>query len=111
MARAKTTFRLRILGKTIRTYLVPPTHKGLCDGPEDGEPGHGRYEENSLKVYVASGQPLEQEQDTHLHELFHVIDDLLDIGLDEAQVVKLTTALLAMLKDNPNLFDYLKRRK
>ena len=100
-----------MLGKTIRTYLVPPTHPGLCDGPEDADPGHGRYEENSLKVYVAQGQPLEQEQDTHLHELFHVIDDLLDIGISEEQVVKLTTALLAMLKENPNLFDYLKRRK
>lgn len=101
---------LKVLGKRIRCYLVTPGHKKLKDGPRDKEPGIGRYEENSLEIYVARGQVLDQEQDTHLHELFHLIDDLLEIGLSEEQVVKLTTGLLALMKDNPALLRYLTRK-
>lgn len=107
----KPTRTLKVLGKTVRCYLVPPGHRTLKDGPDDDEPGHGRYQENSLEVYVAKGQVLDQEQDTHVHELFHLIDDLLEIGLSEEQVVKLTTGWLATLKDNPKLLAYLTRRK
>ena len=106
----KTLLKLRVLGKVARCYLVPSGHENLRDFPDDPEPGYGRYEENSLQIYVAEGQVLDQEQDTLLHELWHLIDDLLEVGLSEKQIVKLTTAWLAVLKENPKLITYLKRR-
>ncbi len=105
--RRKPLLALRVLGKTSHVYLVPPNHPRLWDGPKDKEPGLGRYQEGSLDIYIAQGQVLDQEQDTLLHELFHLIDDLQDIGLTEEQVVKLTTGWQASLKDNPKLVDYL----
>lgn len=107
--RRKPTLVLRVLGKDSHVYFVPPKHRGLRDGPKDKEPGLGRYQEGSLDIYVAQGQVLDQAQDTLSHELFHLIDDLQDIGLTEEQVVKLTTGWLAALKDNPKLVEYLLR--
>jgi hypothetical protein len=109
--RRKPLFALRVIGKTAHVFKVPPNHRRLKDGPKDKEPGIGRYQEGSLDIYVAEGQVLDQEQDTLAHELFHLIDDLLGIGLSEEQVVKLTTAWLAALKDNPKLVDYLMKAR
>jgi len=109
--RRKPLFVLRVLGKAAHVFRVPSKHKKLRDGPGDKEPGLGRYQEGSLDIYVAEGQVLDQEQDTVAHELFHLIDDLLEIGLSEEQVVKLTTGILAALKDNPKLMDYLMKAR
>lgn len=105
--RRKPMLSLRVLGKTSHVYRVPPQHRRLKDGPKDKEPGLGRYQEGCLDIYVAEGQVLDQEQDTTSHELIHLLDDLLEIGLSEEQVVKLTTGWLAALKDNPKLVEYL----
>lgn len=111
MARRKPLFVLRILGKDAHVYKVPQGHRKLRDGPGDREPGIGRYQEGSLDIYVAEGQVLDQEQDTVAHELFHLMDDLLEVGLSEEQVVKLTTAWLAALKDNPKFLLYLMKAR
>ena len=109
--RRKPFMVLRVLGKTVHVFKVPPTHRGLKDSPKDKDPGLGRYQEGSLDIYIAQGQVLDQEIDTLSHELFHGIDDLTDIGLTEEQVVKLTTGWLAALRDNPKLVEYLLRSR
>ena len=111
MKRIKPPQRLRVLGKVGKCFLVPAGDRKLRDSDDDDEPGRGRYQENSLTFYVEEEQVLDQEQDTVLHELWHLIDDLLEIDLSEEQVVKLTTAWLAVLKENPKLISYLKRRE
>ena len=109
--RRKPLFTLRVLGKDSHVYVVPASHKKLKDFPKDPDPGVGRYEEGMLDIYIAKGQVLDQAQDTLAHELFHLIDDLLEIGLSEEQVAKLTTGWLAALKDNPKLVEYILRKR
>lgn len=46
-------------------------------------------------------------QDTILHESIHGIDQVLKIGLKERQVRLLASAILATLKANPELLDFL----
>jgi hypothetical protein len=45
-----------------------------------------------------------------LHEVCHAVDDAMDCKMKETQVKKLATGLLAVLKDNPQLAAYLRRK-
>jgi hypothetical protein len=103
--------RIRIIGKPFKVEYVPADHAGLCDGPDDKEPGIGRQETDNQRIYIRDGQPIESEQDTVLHEVIHCVDETLDLELTEDQVTKLATCLLAVLKDNPALAAYLKNKK
>jgi hypothetical protein len=93
--------RLKILGKpfTIKwlTAEMSPDLLGECDS--DGQ-----------EITVRDGQPLEQEQDTLLHEVCHAVDEAMDAKMKETQVKKLATGLLAVLKDNPSFVAYLKKK-
>src|SRR5690606_12778916 len=99
--------RIRVLGKRYAVHYVPAGHEGLKDGPDDDEPGTGRSDSDKQVVYIEDGQPLENEQDTVLHELFHLVEANLDLDLGEDVVVCLTTALLAIIKDNPKFVRYI----
>ena len=83
----------------------------FLDGPplEDGDMGDCNTEAQTITI--RTGQPLENEQDSVLHEVLHAISDYMEIKLREHQVTKLATGLLAVLKDNPRFTTYLRRRK
>ena len=91
--------RIRILGKAFRlTNEVADDLNGECDT-------------DTQTIAVRDGQPLESEQDTLLHEVIHAIDEAMDAKMKETQVKKLATGLLAVMKDNPGLTAYLRRKK
>jgi hypothetical protein len=94
--------KIKILGK-------PFTIKWL---DEDLSPDLvGECDTDKQIISVRSGQPIEQEQDTLWHELIHAVDEAMDSGLKETQVKRLATGLLAVIKDNPRLISYLKKKK
>ena len=108
---AKRPARICILGKPFKVGFVPIEHIGLRDNAEDDDPGMGRTSPERQEIYVRSGQPLESEQDTVLHECLHAVDETLGLQMNEYQVTVLATGLLAVLKDNPSLRSYLCAKK
>lgn len=95
--------KIKVLGKPFTVEYVsgaplPDDLNGECDTDKQS-------------VLVRDGQPLESEQDTVLHEIFHAIDEAVDSRLKETQIKKVATALLAVLKDNPSFVSYLRRKK
>jgi hypothetical protein len=93
--------KLKILGK-------PFAIRWLTEGL--GADLVGECDSDRQEIRVRDGQPLEQEQDTLLHELIHAIDEAVDSKLKESQVKRIATGLLAVLKENPNLASYLRRK-
>jgi hypothetical protein len=93
--------RIKVLGKPFEikwlSAELSPELLGECDS--DGQ-----------VIMVREGQPLEQEQDTLWHELIHAVDEAMDSRLKESQVKRLATGLLAVIKDNPSLIQYLKKK-
>jgi hypothetical protein len=95
--------RLKILGKPFKLQFI--TGAPL----EDDDMGDCNTEGQVLSV--RDGQPLENEQDAVLHEAIHALSDYMEIKLKEHQVTKLATGLLALLKDNPSFFQYLRKKR
>lgn len=93
----------RVIGKTYRISFVQG--KPLDDGDL------GELDPAKQGISIRKGQPLEQEQDTVLHEIFHAVDTEGNLGLSERQVRGLGTIFLGVLKDNPSLIRYLTKRK
>lgn len=58
-------------------------------------------------IKIEKGNAFEQEQDTVLHELIHAVDYAMQTKLKEVQVAALATGLLAVMKENPALMEYL----
>ena len=103
--------RVRILGKPYKVEFVPIEHVGLRDSADDNDPGMGRTSPERQEIFIRTGQPLESEQDTVLHEIIHAVDETLGLQMNEYQVTVLATGLLAALKDNPSLRSYLCAKK
>lgn len=97
--------RVKIVGKAYGVTYAPQAHPELND-PEDGEL-HGRIRHESQQVYVLETLSLEQEQDTLLHEVFHGIEAAMGLDLEEDEILRLATGLLAVIKDNPTFVRYL----
>jgi len=81
---------------------------------KDGEPlekgDMGNCDTEAQTITIRPGQPLENEQDSVLHEVLHAVSDYMEINLREGQVTKLATGLLAVLKENPRFVSYLRRK-
>lgn len=101
---------IRILGKKVTVKYVPAGDILLKDSQEDPHPGVGRSDSTKQLIAVEDGQPLESEQDAVLHETMHMLEDWMGIKISEDAVTKMATGLLAVLKDNPRLASYLKRK-
>ena len=71
----------------------------------------GELDPAKQKMAIRDGQPFEQEQDTLLHEVIHGVDHELNLKFSERQVRAFATGLLAVLKDNPKFFSYLRKKK
>ena len=95
--------KVKIIGKV---YALTFTTEAPLEADDMGD-----CDSNKQRIAVRDGQPLESEQDSVLHEIVHGIDDSMGIKLKEGQVEKIATGLLAVLKDNPPLAAYLRRKK
>lgn len=93
----------RVIGKTYGIAFVQG--KPLDDGDL------GELDPAKQRISIRKGQPLEQEQDTVLHEITHAIDIEGNLGLQERQVRGLATIFLGVMKDNHGLMRYLMRKK
>jgi len=94
--------KIKVLGK--------PFTVTYASGAPLSDDLNGECDTDKQAILVRDGQPLESEQDTLLHELMHAIDEAVDARMKETQVKKVSTALLAVLKDNPALVAYLRKR-
>jgi hypothetical protein len=94
--------KIRILGKT---YSVKFTN----DAPvhEDAQ-GHCDY--LKLRLTVREGLAPAEERSTLLHEALHAVSQAMGMNLSEAQVGRLEGGLFAMIRDNPEFIDYLKKK-
>ena len=93
----------KVIGKVYKVQYVT----GAPLNQED----FGECDDEKQQISIADGLPLENEQDTFLHECIHALDAQMSIGLKEAQVSKLATGLLSWMKDNSKPLTYLRRKK
>ena len=93
---------VRILGKTFRVQYVN-------DEPLEGE-DRGECDSDKQLISIKRGQSLQSEQDTVLHECIHALETLLSLRLKHDDVVRLTTGIHALLRDNPTFVTYLRSR-
>ena len=91
--------KVRILGKVFT----------VTNGPLDDDL-NGECDTDKQTLAIREGQPLESEQDTVLHEILHAIDEAMGLRMREAQVKGSATGLLAVMKDNPSLVSYLRKK-
>jgi hypothetical protein len=95
--------KAKVIGKTYAIQYVK--------GSPLAEDDMGECDDENQLISVCDGLPLDNEQDTVLHECIHALDKQFSMGLKEQQVAKLATALLAFIKDNPKHLSYYRRRK
>lgn len=90
---------VNVLGK--RYQLVEK--KTGCGGSRYfGETNH-----RSLQIELDADQVEAQKRDTLLHETLHAIDYAMHLELDERQVHALAAGVLCVMRDNPELIDWL----
>jgi hypothetical protein len=94
--------RIRVLGKRFDVKFAGDTILA--------QDLNGECDSDRQLILVREGQPLESEQDTVLHEILHAIDEAMGLKMKEAQVKGAATGLLAVMKDNPALVAYLKKK-
>ena len=58
-------------------------------------------------IKIQADQTVYDEADTLLHECIHALDERFQLNLTERQVYCTTVGLLSLLKDNPNMLQYL----
>jgi hypothetical protein len=83
---------LRILGHPVKVHLVEVPLQESALGQADAENGEIRIRADLEKSV---------EQATLLHEVIHVLDHHLDLGLTEEQVAGIGQGLFQVLRDNP----------
>jgi len=94
---------IKVIGRRYRVEFVRTG--GALQEDERGE-----CDTDGQLISVLEGQPLEGEQDTVLHEVIHAIEHAMGLDLKEEEVEKLTTGLIAVIKDNPSFLRYLAAR-
>lgn len=73
-------------------------------GDLSGEEYRGRCHTRKNVLEIGTDIAVSHREDTLLHEMLHAIDDVLSLGLDEQQVVRLAAGLHAVIIDNPDIF-------
>lgn len=97
--------RIKILGSP---WAVSWQEKVTDD---DGNSCFGTSDLEKQVIAIEEGlTPYEKEQETFIHELIHVLKHIAEIEDNEEETSRFARVLLAVLKDNPNLLTYLKRK-
>ena len=89
---------LKIIGKE---YTVQPL------SAEEFPDSYGETHTAQGVIKIRTGQTLYDEADTLLHETIHALDERFQLNLTERQVYCTTVGLLSLLKDNPDMLQYL----
>ena len=88
---------VRILGKY---YKIEP----LPEHAIDGEFGACNYAFQLIEFNQKLA--LDEQKDTILHEMIHVLDHGMQLGLKEEQVHAIATGVYALIKDNKEFFEW-----
>jgi len=94
--------KVKVLGQTLTINYV--------SGAPLEENDLGECSVDSLTISVRDGLPPEKERLVLIHELVHAIEDVLGLKLKEKQVEGLETGIYALIRDNPSLLRYLRRK-
>ncbi len=87
-------------------FTIEYVHKGI----ENGAQKFGWTDLNRQCIYISDDLTLHKEADTLIHEILHAlcwIFDLEDEAKVEAYCRRLSSGILAVWRDNLELFDYL----
>ena len=87
---------VRVLGRDVPVVVV-----------DDMPMSFGEYDYETQIVRIQAGQQPAFEADTLLHELIHAVDDVMQLGMKERQVHCVAAGLIALIRDNPTLLEYL----
>lgn len=74
---------------------------------EDLPDKYGEFDYNTFTIKVKAGQHTLAEADTLLHECIHALDDCFQLKMTERQVYCTATGIIALLRDNRELVQYL----
>lgn len=88
---------ISVIGKRYRVVKIAPSSDG----------SYGECLEEQQEIRLKPGLPLEQEQDTLLHEIIHAIDFSMNAKMSERQITVLATGLICVLKENRDFLAYL----
>lgn len=65
---------------------------------------YGNIEYENGNINISSLYSKDQQKCTFIHECMHGIDDIVEAGLDEDQIRKISKGLYQFIKDNPGIF-------
>jgi len=65
-----------------------------------GDVYYGRCFKDQCRIEIATSHPAQIIDVALMHEYLHGIDEVYDVGLEESQVDRLATGIMAFLKDN-----------
>lgn len=71
---------------------------------------YGHYNYDRRTIAINSNHLLEVQQDTLGHELMHAIEDIHKLELGEDVVDKLGVSVVKLLRENPQLVEFLTRK-
>ena len=93
---------LDVLGKEYQVINEFPPNE---DEEEEGNSGECTFSRCEIHVDPTEAEP--NQRDTLLHEVIHAVENDMDLGMKERQVLLLATGLLQVLRSNPHLVAYL----
>lgn len=103
--------QLRILGKVYKVRVVTERTAGF----ENGD--YGECDNDRHVISIVAGRSLGNDQDTLLHEIIHAVAFQMNVDgainkreNEEKWVQALATGLLAVVKENPVLITYLRKK-
>jgi hypothetical protein len=96
--------RIRVLGKRYRFEWKDK----ILD--EKGRPLNGQADCDGLLIEILNSLPLDTEQDIVLHEVLHVVEGQMGLNVEDTVIERLATGMLSVLKDNPALVAYLRKK-
>ena len=82
-----------------KRYLVQLINRAAGD--------YGECFVDQCRIEVADYQCDDQRRDTLLHEAMHAVDHEMHCSMSEAQIRRMATGLLALLRQNPSLSEFL----
>jgi hypothetical protein len=72
---------------------------------------NGEWEYAKNQISIKKGLDPVETQDVVFHELTHAVSDLMNLDLTENQVTLIATGWIALLHDNPHLYEFLKKQE
>jgi len=94
--------KVKVLGQTFSIQFAT--------GEPLDEDDLGECSVDKLTLTVRDGLHPEKERLVLVHEIVHAIEDVLGLNLKEKQVEGLETGIYALIRDNPGLLRYLRRK-